>query len=86
LDDFHLVGLRVRPDDDVYRLVAMMQIAGALVLVLAAGVPTAFAGGNDAVVWAGYVIVRLAIAGPWIRVGDTGPGAATGRGLGVSRR
>jgi low temperature requirement protein LtrA len=52
-------------DDGVYRITTMVQIAGAL--VLAAGVEPAFDGGDFRVVTAGYVIMRLALVGQWLR-------------------
>jgi low temperature requirement protein LtrA len=59
------------PDDDVYRLVSMVQIAGSL--VLAAGVPRAFDNGKYALVTAGYVTMRLGNATHWIRVAKQDP-------------
>ncbi|WP_229829953.1 low temperature requirement protein A [Actinoplanes ianthinogenes] len=52
-------------DDDLYRLVTMVQIAG--VLVLAAGVGPAFTDGDYQVVTAGYVVMRLALVTQWLR-------------------
>jgi low temperature requirement protein LtrA len=52
-------------DDDVYRITTLLQIAGAL--VLAAGVEPAFDDGDFRVVTAGYVIMRLALVGQWLR-------------------
>jgi low temperature requirement protein LtrA len=52
-------------DDGPYRLATGVEIAG--VLVLAAGVPRAFDGGDFTVVTAGYVIMRLALVGQWLR-------------------
>jgi low temperature requirement protein LtrA len=52
-------------DDDVYRITTLVQIAGAL--VLAAGIDPAFENGDFAVVTAGYVIMRLALVGQWLR-------------------
>ncbi|MBN0048356.1 low temperature requirement protein A [Streptomyces actuosus] len=53
-------------DDALYRVVTLVQIAG--VLVLAAGVSRAFDEHDFLVVWLGYVIMRLAMAGQWLRV------------------
>jgi low temperature requirement protein LtrA len=52
-------------DDDVYRITAFVQIAGAL--VLAAGVAPAFDGGDFVVITIGYVIMRLAMVAQWTR-------------------
>jgi low temperature requirement protein LtrA len=52
-------------DDDVYRITTLVQIAG--VLVLAAGVDPAFEDGDFRVITAGYVIMRLALVGQWLR-------------------
>jgi low temperature requirement protein LtrA len=52
-------------DDPLYRLATLVQMAG--VLVLAAGVPRAFADGDFAVVTLGYVIMRVALIGQWLR-------------------
>jgi low temperature requirement protein LtrA len=52
-------------DDDVYRITALVQIAGAL--VLAAGIGPAFEDGNYAGVTAGYVLMRLAMVVQWLR-------------------
>ena len=52
-------------DDSVYRVATLVQMAG--VLVLAAGVPRAFAHGDFAVVVVGYVIMRTALVFQWLR-------------------
>jgi low temperature requirement protein LtrA len=52
-------------DDPLYRLATLVQMAG--VLVLAAGVPRAFADGDFAVVTWGYVIMRVGLIGQWLR-------------------
>jgi low temperature requirement protein LtrA len=52
-------------DDDVYRITALVQIAGAL--VLAAGIGPASEDGNYAGVTAGYVVMRLAMVVQWLR-------------------
>ncbi|MEV6842599.1 low temperature requirement protein A [Actinoplanes sp. NPDC051411] len=52
-------------DDDVYRITTLVQIAGAL--VLAAGIEPAFDNGDFRVVTIGYVIMRLALVGQWLR-------------------
>jgi low temperature requirement protein LtrA len=53
-------------DDAPYRVATFVQIAGAL--VIAAGVPRAFANGDFTVVVVGYVIMRVAILSQWARV------------------
>jgi low temperature requirement protein LtrA len=58
-------------DDGPYRLATFVQIAGAL--VLAAGVPRAFADGDFAVVTAGYVLMRLAGVSQWLRAAASDP-------------
>ncbi|MCU1406680.1 MAG: low temperature requirement protein [Glaciihabitans sp.] len=57
-------------DDVQYRITTMVQMAG--VLVLAAGVPSAFNDGNFAAVTIGYAIMRIGLVTQWIRaaIGD----------------
>lgn len=59
-------------DDALYRVVTLVQMAG--VLVLAAGVPRAFAHSDFTVIWFGYLVMRLAMVTQWLRValGNTG--------------
>jgi low temperature requirement protein LtrA len=52
-------------DDVPYRLLTLLQIAG--VLVLAAGVPSAFSQADFTAVTVGYVIMRVALVGQWLR-------------------
>lgn len=52
-------------DDVPYRLMVFVQLAGAL--VVAAGVPSAFDAGNFLVLTIGFVIMRLAQIGQWMR-------------------
>ncbi|MFI7428004.1 low temperature requirement protein A [Micromonospora sp. NPDC049836] len=52
-------------DDDVYRLTVLVQIAGAL--ILAAGVPRAFAEADFTTITYGYVVMRLAAVVNWLR-------------------
>jgi low temperature requirement protein LtrA len=59
------------PEDDVYRLTILMEIAGAL--VIAGGVPRAFDHGDFSVITYGYVIMRLAMVGQWLRVARSDP-------------
>ena len=59
-------------DDALYRVAVMVQMTG--VLVLAAGIPRAFAG-DFTVAVVGYVIMRAAQASQWLRAahGERGP-------------
>ncbi|WP_382304107.1 low temperature requirement protein A [Herbiconiux sp. UC225_62] len=52
-------------DDVPYRLLTMLQMGG--VLVLAAGVPTAFEGQNFTLITLGYFIMRIALVAQWLR-------------------
>ena len=52
-------------DDVPYRLATMLQMAG--VLVLAAGVPTAFRGGDFTAITVGYLIMRVGLVSQWLR-------------------
>ncbi|WP_422739924.1 low temperature requirement protein A [Micromonospora sp. WMMD729] len=66
-------------DDDVYRITTLVQITGAL--ILAAGVPRAFAEGDFTVITYGYVVMRLAAVVQWSRAaaGDPAHRAAARR-------
>jgi low temperature requirement protein LtrA len=73
-------------DDVSYRLLTFVQMAG--VLVIAAGVPSAFEAFDFRVMVAGYVIMRLALVALWLRAAAEDPlGRATARrfalGIGV---
>ncbi|PXY21665.1 low temperature requirement protein A [Prauserella sp. PE36] len=57
-------------DDVPYRLATMVQIGGGL--VLAAGVPNAFEG-DFTVIVIGYVVMRLALVGQWLRAAAANP-------------
>ncbi len=59
------------PDDVLYRLTVFVQLTGAL--ILAAGVPTAFAEGDWRIGAIGYVIMRLAIVAQWTRAARSDP-------------
>ncbi|MCX5169609.1 low temperature requirement protein A [Streptomyces antibioticus] len=59
-------------DDVLYRIVTLVQIAG--VLVLAAGVSTAFEDHDFLAVWLGYAIMRLALCVQWLRAARSGEG------------
>jgi low temperature requirement protein LtrA len=56
-------------DDGPYRLATFVQIAGAL--IIAAGVPRAFADGDFTVATLGYVVARLAGVSQWLRAAGT---------------
>ncbi|MET7668071.1 low temperature requirement protein A [Micromonospora luteifusca] len=58
-------------DDDVYRITTLVQISGAL--ILAAGVPRAFADGDFGVITYGYVVMRLAAVVQWSRAAAGDP-------------
>jgi low temperature requirement protein LtrA len=58
-------------DDVIYRVLTMVQMFG--VLVLAAGVPAAFASQDFAVATLGYVIMRLAMLTQWLRAASGDP-------------
>ncbi|WP_051191800.1 low temperature requirement protein A [Microbacterium luticocti] len=60
-------------DDWAYRLMTFLQMGG--VLVLAAGVQDAVASYDFAVVTWGYVIMRLAMVGQWLRAAASHPGS-----------
>ncbi|MGW1075762.1 low temperature requirement protein A [Streptomyces sp. NPDC002537] len=59
-------------DDVLYRVVTLVQMAG--VLVLAAGIPRAFNGGDFTVVWFGYAVMRLALVSQWLRAARSSTG------------
>jgi low temperature requirement protein LtrA len=54
-------------DDVPYRLLTMVQMAG--VLVLAAGVPAAFADADYRAVTLGYLVMRIGLVAQWVRAG-----------------
>ncbi|MWV47866.1 low temperature requirement protein A [Rathayibacter sp. VKM Ac-2803] len=58
-------------DDVPYRLLTLAQMGG--VLVLAAGVPTAFEEGDFTAITIGYAIMRFALVSQWIRVAVSTP-------------
>jgi low temperature requirement protein LtrA len=63
-------------DDVPYRLMTLVQMGG--VLVLAAGVPSAFTAQNFLGITIGYVIMRIGIVGQWVRAASENPdGRAT---------
>jgi low temperature requirement protein LtrA len=62
-------------DDVPYRLTTMVQMGG--VLVLAAGVPSAFEEQNFTAVVIGYLIMRVALVAQWIRAAVEHPDGRT---------
>jgi len=58
-------------DDVPYRLLTMLQMGG--VLVLAAGVPSAFENGDYLLVTLGYFIMRIALVVQWLRAAAQDP-------------
>ncbi len=58
-------------DDATYRLAVLVMMTG--VLILAAGVPRAFDGGHFEVIVAGYVVMRAAMVGLWLRAAASHP-------------
>lgn len=58
-------------DDVPYRVAVLVQIIG--VLVLATGIPTAFAGTSFVLVTAGYVIMRTSAVTQWLRAARGDP-------------
>lgn len=58
-------------DDIQYRLLTLLQMGG--VLVLAAGVPTAFHSGNYFGITLGYFIMRVGLVAQWVRAGVESP-------------
>ncbi|MCU1514238.1 MAG: low temperature requirement protein [Microbacteriaceae bacterium] len=62
-------------DDVFYRILTMVQMAG--VLVLAAGVPAAFADQQYLGVTLGYLVMRIGLVAQWIRAGIENPDGRT---------
>ena len=60
-------------DDVAYRLAVLVQIAG--VLILAAGVPRLFEEHDLTVVTIGYFVMRVSLAGQWLRAAHSDPPA-----------
>ncbi|NEM92498.1 low temperature requirement protein A [Galbitalea soli] len=52
-------------DDVPYRILTLVQMAG--VLVLAAGVPAAFAGNDYLLITIGYLVMRIGLVAQWVR-------------------
>ena len=60
-------------DDLLYRLFTFVQIIG--VLILAAGVESAFSSGNFTTMTIGYVVMRIAMVAQWLRAASGDPAA-----------
>ncbi|SJN10227.1 putative integral membrane protein [Leucobacter sp. 7(1)] len=58
-------------DDWLYRSMTILQMGG--VLVLAAGVPSAMSEGTWTLVTFGYVVMRVAMIGQWVRLAVSDP-------------
>ncbi|MCB0213363.1 MAG: low temperature requirement protein A [Anaerolineae bacterium] len=58
-------------DDVPYRLAVFVQMTGAL--ILAVGVPSAFNAHDFTIVTMGYVVMRLALVGQWLRAARSDP-------------
>ena len=58
-------------DDVPYRLAVLLQLTG--VLILAAGVPRALGDRDYGITTLGYVLMRLAIVGQWLRAAASHP-------------
>ncbi len=72
-------------DDIPYRLLTFVQIVG--VLILAAGVDSAFDSGGFATITLGYVVMRVAMVAQWLRAASGDPAgrpAALRYALGIS--
>ena len=63
--NFSWFGTSFATDDWLYRAMTIVQMAG--VLILAAGAASAMAEHDFALVTAGYVVMRLALVGQWLR-------------------
>ena len=73
LGELHLVASAYDVDDLLYRLLTFVQIFG--VLILAAGVASAFTAGNYTVMTIGYVVMRIAMVAQWLRAASGDPAA-----------
>jgi low temperature requirement protein LtrA len=58
-------------DDVAYRLAVFVQITGSL--ILAAGIPRAFDAHDFSIATFGYVVMRIALVGQWLRAGRSDP-------------
>jgi len=73
------------PDDVPYRLLTLLQMAG--VLVLAAGVPAGLTHYDFTIITIGYVVMRIALVGQWLRAAtehSAGRSASVRYAIGVS--
>ena len=62
-------------DDALYRINVLVQMTG--VLILAAGIPRAFADQDFGILAGGYVVMRVAMVAQWLRVAYAIPDART---------
>jgi low temperature requirement protein LtrA len=62
-------------DDVLYRVLTMLQMVG--VLILAAGVPTAFSSTNYAGITIGYLVMRIGLVAQWSRAAVEEPATRT---------
>ncbi|MER5755356.1 low temperature requirement protein A [Streptomyces sp. NPDC002088] len=69
--NFTWFGSAYDPDDTPYRLTVFVQITGSL--ILAAGVRRAFEGDDLSIITLGYVVMRGALAGLWLRAARADP-------------
>ena len=67
VDELHLFASAYDTDDVAYRLATFVQITGSL--ILAAGIPRSFDARDFSVVTFGYVVMRIALVGQWLRAG-----------------
>ena len=65
-------------DDVPYRLLTLLQMGG--VLILAAGVPSAFGAGDYRAVTLGYLVMRVGLVAQWLRAAREDP---EGRGTAI---
>ena len=69
--NFTWFGSAYDSDDALYRVAVFVKMTG--VLVLAAGIPRAFHDRDLALTTVGYVVMRLALVGQWLRVAVPDP-------------
>ncbi|MEV6313788.1 low temperature requirement protein A [Streptomyces sp. NPDC051776] len=66
-------------DDVLYRVTTLVQMTG--VLILAAGVARAFDDNDFALIWFGYLVMRIALVSQWLRSARWARGAERGMAL-----
>ncbi|MFG2194407.1 low temperature requirement protein A [Streptomyces sp. NPDC048639] len=66
-------------DDVLYRVTTLVQMTG--VLILAAGVSRALDDNDFALVWFGYLVMRVALVSQWLRSARSAGGAERGMAL-----